>query len=152
MLLVNSHKFKTATSTPGREYNRRAAIIEDLRAGRSTDAVDVKINRNRRNDRWLAHNPKDVPIIARTKCPVNVHVLGVVSSEGDVMPLHFFKNKETVTKEVYVNVLANVVKSWMETVASGRPYVFQQNSSHESFGPKFSDNIDMLCIQGILAS
>jgi len=45
---------------------------------------------NRRNDRWLAHNPEDVPIIARTKCPANVHVLGVVSSKGDVMPPHFF--------------------------------------------------------------
>jgi len=58
---------------------------------------------HRRNDDWLAHDPKDVPIIARTKCLANVHVLGVVSSEDDVMPLHFFKNKETVTKEVYVN-------------------------------------------------
>jgi len=35
MLLVNSHKFKmAAASTPGREYNRRAAIIKDHRAGR----------------------------------------------------------------------------------------------------------------------
>ncbi|EFN62830.1 hypothetical protein EAG_00300, partial [Camponotus floridanus] len=89
--------------------------------------VDAKINR--RNDRWLAHDPEDVPVIARTKCPANVHVLGVVSSEGDVMPPHFFKNKETVTKEVYVNVLASVVKPWMETVASGKPYVFQQDGA-----------------------
>jgi len=36
-----------------------------------------------------------------------------------------FKNKETVTKEMYLNVLASVVKPWMETVASGRSYVFQ---------------------------
>jgi len=37
MLLVNSHKLKmAAASTPGREYNRRAAIIEGLRrSGRS---------------------------------------------------------------------------------------------------------------------
>jgi len=36
MLLVNSHKLKmAAASTPGREYNRRAAIIEGLRAERS---------------------------------------------------------------------------------------------------------------------
>jgi len=41
-------------------------------------------------------------------------VLGVVPSEGDVMPPHFFKNKETVTKEVYINVLASVIKPWME--------------------------------------
>jgi len=44
MLLVNSHKLKMiATSTPGRKYNQRAAIIEGLGAGRSpTDAVDTR--------------------------------------------------------------------------------------------------------------
>jgi len=55
---------------------------------------------------------EDIP---RTKCPANVHVLDVVSSEGDVMPPHFTKNKETVTVEVYVNVLVSVVKPWMES-------------------------------------
>jgi len=36
MLLVNNHKLKMgAASTPGREYNRRSAVIESLRAGRS---------------------------------------------------------------------------------------------------------------------
>jgi len=28
MLLINNHELKMAASTPGREYNRRAAIIE----------------------------------------------------------------------------------------------------------------------------
>jgi len=68
-------------------------------------------------------------------------------SEGNVMPPHFFKNKKTVIKEVYVNVLASVVKPWMEIVASGRPYVFQQDSApaHTSHLVQnwLSDNIDM---------
>ena len=34
---------------------------------------------------WLAY--EDVPVVARTKFPANVHMLTVVSSEGDVMPL-----------------------------------------------------------------
>jgi len=92
------------------------------------------------------HNPEDVPL-ARTKYPANVHVLSVVSSEDDVMPPHLFKNKETITKEVYVNVLASVVKSWMETVASGRPYVFQQDGAPAYMSHLvqnwLSDNIDM---------
>jgi len=105
--------------------------------------VNAKINR------WFAHNPEDVLIIARTKCPANVHVLDVVSSEGDVMPPYFFKNKETVTKEVYVNVLASVMKLWMEIVASGRPYVFQQDDAHQMAHTShlvqnwLSDNIDI---------
>jgi len=37
--------------------------------------VDAKINR--RNDCWLAHDPEDVPIVARIKGPANVHVLSV---------------------------------------------------------------------------
>jgi len=40
MLLVNSHKLKmAAASTPGREYNRRVAIIKGLHAGRSQTEI-----------------------------------------------------------------------------------------------------------------
>jgi len=40
MILINSHKLKiVAASTPGREYNRRIAIIEGLRAGRSSTEI-----------------------------------------------------------------------------------------------------------------
>jgi len=107
--------------------------------------VDAKINR--RNDRWLAH-PEDVPIIARTKGPAIVHVLVVVSSEGDVMPQHYFKNKETVTKEIYVNILASVVKPWMETVCVWKAIYFSAGcrctGSHKPLVQNWlSDNIDM---------
>jgi hypothetical protein len=65
--------------------------------------VDAKINS--RNDSWLAQDPKDVPIVSRTKFPASIHVLGVVSSEGDVMPPHFFEKGEIVNKNVYLRVL-----------------------------------------------
>jgi len=81
--------------------------------------VDAKINR--RNDQWLAYNPEDVSFVAKTKFPV--YVLGM-SNESDVMPLHFFKKGKIITKEVYLRVLMDVVKPWMETVASERPYIF----------------------------
>jgi AraC-like DNA-binding protein len=89
--------------------------------------TDPKINR--RNDRWLAHDPQDVPVIGTTKFPASLHVLSVVSSEGDVMPPHFFQKGETVTKEVYLRVLQAVVKPWMDKVSHGRPYVFQQDNA-----------------------
>jgi len=44
---------------------------------------------------------QDVSIVVRTKFPDNVHVLGVVSNESDVMPPNFFIKKEIVTKKVY---------------------------------------------------
>jgi len=62
-------------------------------------------------------------VIARMKFSGNVHVLDVVSSEDNVMPLHF-KKGETVTKEVYLRVLIDVVKPWMETVASQKAICF----------------------------
>ncbi|XP_067123165.1 uncharacterized protein [Centruroides vittatus] len=54
---------------------------------------------------------------------------GVVSSEGDVMPPYFFNKGENVTKDVYLHALSNVVKPWMVTVSSGKPYVFQQDGA-----------------------
>lgn len=41
---------------------------------------------NSRNDRYLTDNIEEVPIVMCVKFPVSVMVLGVVSSEGDVMP------------------------------------------------------------------
>jgi len=52
----------------------------------------------------------------------------MLSSEDDVMPSHFFKKQETITKEVYLRILMDVVK-WMEIVTFGRPYVFQQDGA-----------------------
>lgn len=85
--------------------------------------------------------------MGKTKFPASVHVLSVVSSEGDVMPPHFFQKGESVTKEVHLDVLKLVVKPWMETVASGRPYLFQQDGApaHTSHLVQnwLTDNVDM---------
>ncbi|QQP54073.1 Transposable element tcb2 transposase [Caligus rogercresseyi] len=56
-------------------------------------------------------------------------MVGVISSEGHVMPPHFFEPKQKVNQEVYLEVLSNVVKPWIDTVASGRKYTFQQDSA-----------------------
>ncbi|EFN80471.1 Transposable element Tcb1 transposase, partial [Harpegnathos saltator] len=119
--------------------------------------VDTKINR--RNDRWLIHDHIDVPIVSKTKFPANPrqHALMkniyekdyyVVSSEGDVMPPYFFNKEENVTQEVYLHVLINVVKPWMETISSRKSYVFQQDGAlaHTSHLVQnwLSDNVNML--------
>jgi len=57
---------------------------------------------------WCQNQPEEWPMDAYNpendcccqKFPANVHVLGIVSSEGNVMPSHF-KKEEIVTKEVY---------------------------------------------------
>ena len=44
---------------------------------------DQKVNR--KNNRWLASDRHEVPIVMSTKFPTTTMVLGVVSNEGDVM-------------------------------------------------------------------
>ena len=88
---------------------------------------DQKVNKQ--NDRWLCEVPEEVPIVMSTKFPAAVMVLGVVSNEGDIMPPHFFERGLRVNAEVYIDVMRDVVKPWMDEVAGGRPYVFQQDGA-----------------------
>lgn len=107
--------------------------------------VDAKVNR--RNDRWIALDPSEVPVVGKTKNPASVHVLLVVSSDGHVMPPFFFKKGESVTKEVYLDALVRHVKPWMTATAAGRSYVFQQDGApaHTSHLVQnwVSDELDM---------
>ena len=84
---------------------------------------------NRRNDRWLCADPSEVPRVMHTKFPATVMVLGVVSSEGHVMPPYFFPQGLRVNAAGYLDVLKAVVKPWIDKVSNGRPYVFQQDSA-----------------------
>lgn len=131
---------------------RRHLLTEDLKARRKTRAENL-INDlkhfsagmlrffsdeknfiqdkvvNRQNDRYLAESPEDVPIAMHSKYPAHIMVLGVVSSEGDVMPPFFFSNGLRLGAVDYIQILETTVKPWMEKVAQGRPYVFQQDSA-----------------------
>eukprot|EP00096_Caligus_rogercresseyi_P000682 TRINITY_DN11174_c0_g1_i1.p1 TRINITY_DN11174_c0_g1~~TRINITY_DN11174_c0_g1_i1.p1 ORF type:complete len:211 (+),score=40.62 TRINITY_DN11174_c0_g1_i1:134-766(+) len=40
---------------------------------------------NRQNTRWICQDPEDVPMVFKSKNPASVMVLGVISSDGDVM-------------------------------------------------------------------
>jgi hypothetical protein len=88
---------------------------------------DQKINR--KNNRWLCADVSEVPIVMSTKFPATVMVLGVVSNEGDVMPPHFFEKGLKINAQEYLKVMQDVVKPWMDTVANGRHYVFQQDGA-----------------------
>lgn len=84
---------------------------------------------NRQNDRWLCASPSEVPRVMHTKYPATVMVLGVVSSEGHVMPPYIFSQGLRVNAAGYIEVLKTVVKPWIDKVCKGRPYVFQQDSA-----------------------
>ena len=80
---------------------------------------------SRQNDRWLCYDPADVPAVMHSKFPASVMVLRVMSSNGDVMPSHFFKQGLRVNADDYIHVLETVVKPWMDLVANGSSYIFQ---------------------------
>ena len=98
---------------------------------------DQKVNK--KNNRWLCSEPTDVPIVMTTKFPATVMVLGVVSDKGDVMPPHLFEASLRVNAEVYLDVMINIVKPWMDQVADGRPYIWQQDGAPAHTAKKVQD-------------
>ena len=74
---------------------------------------------------WIATNNRDM----KTKFLATVMVFGVVSSEGHIMLPHIFEVGFKVNTKVYLDVLKSVVIPWCNQVASGRPWVWQQDSA-----------------------
>ncbi|UYV65445.1 KDM2A [Cordylochernes scorpioides] len=90
---------------------------------------DQKVNP--RNDRWICKDPSEIPVVMHTKFPASVMVLGVISSEGDVMPPHFFEKGLRMNADTYINVLETVVNPWMDMVAAGRNTRGTGHDNHE---------------------
>ena len=83
---------------------------------------------------WIATNNRDVPRVMKTKFPATDMVFGMVSREGHIMPPHIFEVGLKVNTKMYLDVLKSVVIPWCNQVASGRPWVWQQDSvlAHKS--------------------
>ncbi len=77
----------------------------------------------------LATDRADVLHIYTTKFLASVLTLGVICSNGNVMPPIFFNPKEKVGADRYCEVLCNTVIPWMEAEAQGAPYIFQEDSA-----------------------
>ena len=75
---------------------------------------------------WIAINNRDVPRVMK-KFSDMVMVFGVVSSEGHIMPPHIFEVSLKFNTKVYLDVLKSVVIPWCNQMASGRPWVWQQD-------------------------
>ena len=78
---------------------------------------------------WIATNNRNVPRVIKTKFPATVMVFGVVLSEGHIMPSHIFEVGLKINTKVYLYMLKSVVIPWCNHVASGRLWVWQQNSA-----------------------
>ena len=78
---------------------------------------------------WIATNNRDVLRVIKTKFPATVIVFGVISSKGHIMPPHIFKVGLKVSTKVYLDMLKYMVIPWCNQVASGIPWVWQQDSA-----------------------
>ena len=45
------------------------------------------------------------------------------------MPLHILQQGIRVNADTYIDVLKSIMKPWIDKVAAGRQYVFQQDSA-----------------------
>ena len=108
---------------------------------------DQKVNR--KNDRWLALDRSQVPLVMSTKFLTNVMVLGIVCSEGDVMTPYFFDQGLKITAEVYLKILQDVIVPWMKKVAAGRHFIFQEDGAPAHNANKtqkgLSENVPKFC-------
>ena len=124
-LLTTQHKADRVTK--GMKINAMKTKGGYLRFFSDEKIFTIDKFTNRRNDRWICLDPDEVHPVMKTKMPASVMVMAVISSEGHVMPPHFFKAGENVNTDVYLKVLTEVVVPWMDEVADGRPYIFQQD-------------------------
>ena len=139
-LELKSYKlYKRHVLTDRMKTTRKAnatKIINDMKShgGRIIFFSDEKNwtvdrTRNVQNDRFLASERGDVPHVYTTKFPAAVMTLGVIGSNGSVMPPHFFEPKKRVGAKEYADVLESKVIPWMQAEAAGRPFIFQQDSA-----------------------
>ena len=110
------------------ERNRRCAVVQ-LMISADPSYDNRTIASTLKMQIWIATNNRDVPRVMKIKFPATVMVFDVVSSEGHIMPPHIFKDGLKVNTKVYLDVLKSVVIPWCNQVASGRPWVWQQDSA-----------------------
>ena len=132
-LNVKSYKLRWRQLLTQVQKERRklkaSALIDDLKhtsSGMLRFFSDEKIfvqdmKPNQQNNRWLSASPEEVPIVMHSKYPVHVMVLGVVSSDGDVMEPVLIPDGLYLGANSYVTLLDEHVKPWMDMVANGRP-------------------------------
>lgn len=124
------------------EYDKRAAIVVALRAGRSTREISEflglpkdLVHRTKRSydasENLEEFCPSRKKHARRSDAKRDEEFVASVAKKIDENPgkPHFFEPGVRLNADSYVDVLTNVVKPWMDEKANGRDYVFQQDSA-----------------------
>lgn len=94
-------------------------------------AVDVDSFKNRRNTRvlMLPTTPQEERVRMRTKNPLKVMAWGLVTSDGQKMPLIFFDPKEMVDSATYQQKVIRPMTVWIRERYALGTFVFMQNGA-----------------------
>ena len=138
---------------------KASALIDDLKhtsSGMLRFFSDEKIfvqdmKPNRQNNRWLSASLEEVPIVMHSKYPVHVMMLGIISSDGDVMEPVFIPDSIHLGVNSYMRLLDEHVKPWMDMVANGRPYFKRTLLLPTRPGPPRPGFLPMCLITGLVA-
>jgi len=146
MLLVNSHKFKmAAASTPCREYNRRAAIIEGLHAGRSpTEIIQFFYIRDELfmmswQNIVLQNNQAKVPIRQRGRVTRKNALRGPLQVVERIQALISEDPGQSLRKLASIVSVSEPIMCRIATCFSAG----RCTGSHESFDPKLARRISI---------
>lgn len=133
-----------------KRLERSKALLNMLKGTRPliffTDEKVFSVNSlsNSRHDRYISkERPENVPgkvkYTFRTKHPVSVMVFALVVSDGKRMPPVFIQSGMKIDANMYLEVLQNKVKPWIEANYSPEiRYIFQQDGAptHTAKKPK----------------
>lgn len=136
--VVGHTGYRLAKGNTKRRFNKSKRLLNMLKHPKEPEMVwffseeknfcqDQKFHR--RNNRWIAMRPKDVPKITKTKLPATVMVFGVILSKGDAMPPHIFETRIRINTDIYLSVMEDVVLPWIKETTGNRPWVWQQDNA-----------------------
>ena len=83
---------------------------------------------NCQNTRLIACDPSDVRPVMQSKNPASVMVFAAVASDGRVMPPHFIEAGLKINMAEYLNILNDVLLSWIHRYYNATKVMLVQNS------------------------
>ena len=75
---------------------------------------------NSQNNYWFALSPQNVPIVMKIKHPVHIMVLGVVTSNSNIMSPLIVPHGLRLNMDAHINCLEEVVLPWIKRVTAGK--------------------------------
>ncbi len=83
--------------------------------------------KNVRNDRYLAYNVDEVPVI--NQYLASAIMLGIVASSSRRMPPYWFLKGLKIGAKEYLDIMKTVVKPWLDATYPDGNYCWQQDSA-----------------------